>query len=75
MSAFCSIMMLGNSIDLFDMFLGFVLLVLGCVFFITGDGYDMRNDVIVSIKGKCNEHEERIIKSKKPEENVSAVEG
>ena len=75
MSAFCSIMMLGNSIDLFDMFLGFVLLVLGCVFFITGDVYDMRNDVIMSIKGKCDEHKEKIIKSKKTEDNVSTAEG
>ena len=75
MSTFCTIMVLGNSIGLFDMFLGFVLLVLGCVFFVTGDGYDMRNDVIASIKGKCDENKERNMNNKKIEENVSTVEG
>ena len=54
MSAFASVMMFGNSIGSCDMFLGVILAVWGLVFIITGDHYDMRNDVIGSIKKKRN---------------------
>jgi len=54
MSAFASVMMFGNSIGSCDLFLGVILVVWGLVFIITGDHYDMRNDVIVSIKKKRN---------------------
>ena len=49
MSAFGSIMMLGNSIGSCDVFLGIIMLIWGFIFIIKGDFYDMRNDVIVSM--------------------------
>ena len=52
MSALFSFIVFGNSIGLFDVFLGSVLLGLGIVFIITVDGYDMRNDVIMSLREK-----------------------
>ena len=52
MSALFSFIVFGNSIGLFEVFLGSVLLGLGIVFIITVDGYDMRNDVIMSLREK-----------------------
>ena len=52
MSAFCSIMMLGNSMGSCYIFLGIIMLIWGFIFIIKGDFYDMRNDVIVSIRKK-----------------------
>lgn len=68
MSALISIIMFGNSIGLYHMFLVAILLVWLCVFFITGDGYDMRGDVLASIAENSNDKhdrkEENIIESK-----------
>lgn len=52
MSALFSFIVFGNSIGLFEVFLGSVLIGLGIVFIITVDGYDMRNDVIMSLREK-----------------------
>ena len=55
MSTLISIMVFGNSVGLCHMFLVAILLVWLCVFFITGDGYDMRSDVLASIATECTE--------------------
>ncbi|MBR4356827.1 MAG: hypothetical protein IKQ00_02785 [Butyrivibrio sp.] len=65
MSALISVIVLGNSIGLCQMFLVAVLLVWLCIFCITGDRYDMRSDVLASIEGICTEDSVR-----KEEKNI-----
>ncbi len=59
MSALISIIMFGNSIGLYHLFLVAILLVWLCMFFITGDGYDMRSDVLASIAENSNDKHDR----------------
>ena len=59
MSALISIIMIGNSIGWYHLFLVAILLVWLCMFFITGDGYDMRSDVLASIAENSNDKHDR----------------
>lgn len=52
MSALITLMVFGNSIRIYHAFAGIVLLVWLFVFFIIGDNYDMRNDVLASMGSK-----------------------
>ena len=51
-SALITLMVFGNSIGIYHAFVGIVLLVWLFVFFIIGDNYDMRNDVLASMGSK-----------------------